>query len=1038
MNRYDVDGNAHRSRYEDDNASHASGRSYHSSSSAPSRRSHLPAMPQHMQHQHQNEYRRYAASDVGGSSSASAWTGPSIRLPQHHHPQHQSQPQQSHHHYHQEHRTTYARSAVSDHRHGGGESNTDLVKNIFRAASAARRRRTGSFDAGHARQQQQQRGGVVDLNPERGGQAQRWQYQQQQQQQQQGQKPTEAEAEDQTAAQFARQSSMAGYLSKLGSTIPTYKRRFFVLKPQTLLYYFVSADDVEPRGCIELDDHVVVGRDVERLDDGRCRFEVWVGGDNDDGGDGDEGKANAVGDNGRRRVVLEAPNEETAHNWMEAISTQRLSHTKSVIAKCQEREGGLEDRIKSLEKELEAMRAIKAERDTALEDVQHWRRRHEELDEGVRLLTRVVRRPPVTAEKKADGDSSDSDDQSNKQREEEQQLLDLSIPDTSFASLRNVMGQLRSASHLAVKDAEAATERVSCLETSLSEAEDRIQHLERENVILRQDSQRRKRDNKILVKEVKNLRRSMEESRIEEDGRQKSAEKAGKLMAELEAHVATTLQLQQKLLSVSGSGDTEAKEMTESDAEDASAAAAKSARDDVDPGQDADEEADTANAPSPSKTPTKDNTHKSFTSSRKDNVARPPVFGDSPSPIAPTKLALVDNKDEAKATKGSLIDDEPSSSDEEDEDTEPNAIITETGQATSRLTCPLVDISSTNNTTGRASIESAASALSATGGEMYHLTFRSKKIGLQFQKVPTSSAKRGSLSSALADATDRSRAEDGELGQIAAIARRSEANDGAQQDVNAKVAMPIDVVLVCGFHGFDDNINPRRPDLGARLVAFDGISVELGSWTFDSIRRGIQARSRPLTLSFRNDPLSIQQREILTKAVAELNQSTTPAPRPLPPYQTKGRANHMRGAEDDTSSVGTFRSNFSSFMPEPPPSPGGESFVSSSSAASSFISRLHHVHSASGFGDMEASGHADESSYQSFRDVSSARNGAGPGDALSVISAGSAKSRASGFFSGIAGKTSRNKDDKKPKFMTQESGSLNDHQHHRDFEASLL
>ena len=128
------------------------------------------------------------------------------------------------------------------------------------------------------------------------------------------------------------------------------------------------------------------------------------------------------------------------------------------------------------------------------------------------------------------------------------------------------MGQLRSTSHLAVKDAEAATERLSSLETSLSEAEDRIQHLERENVILRQDSQRRKRDNKILVKEVKNLRRSMEESRIEEDGRQKSAEKAGKLMAELEAHVATTLQLQQKLLSVSGSGDTEAKEMTESGA----------------------------------------------------------------------------------------------------------------------------------------------------------------------------------------------------------------------------------------------------------------------------------------------------------------------------------------------------------------------------------------------------------------------------------------------------------------------------------------
>ena len=52
------------------------------------------------------------------------------------------------------------------------------------------------------------------------------------------------------------------------------------------------------------------------------------------------------------------------------------------------------------------------------------------------------------------------------------------------------------------------------------------------------------------------------------------------------------------------------------------------------------------------------------------------------------------------------------------------------------------------------------------------------------------------------------------------------------------------------------------------------------------------------------------------------------------------------------------------------------------------------------------------------------------------MSTGSARSRASGFFSGITGKS--NQDEKKPKFMTQESGSLNDHQDHRDFQASLL
>ena len=732
----------------------------------------------------------------------------------------------------------------------------------------------------------------------------------------------------------------------------------------------------------------------------------------------------------RRRVVLEAPNEEVARKWMEAISTERLSHTKTVIAAARQTEGGLQDKIRSLEKGLEAMRKFKSERDTALEDVEHWRRRHEGLDEGIRLLTRVVRRPPIASgdDNKDDASDGDDDGHADKQREEEQKLLDMSIPDTAFASLRNAMGQLRSSSHLAVRDAEMATERATTLETSLSVAEERIQQLERDNAALRQDSQRRKRDNKILVKEVKNLRCSMEDSRIEEDGRKRSAGEAGRLMAELEAHVATTLQLQQKLLSVSGSpGDRGHKTGTkaESESNDETDLDTKSTA-----GDEGRKVTSTNDVLNPSKTPTKDNTHKAFNSRKDKDIVRPPDVSDSPSPIAPTKLALVDNNEDAKATKGSLIDDESSSS---DEDTESNAIVTETGQATSRLTCPLVDISSTNNTTGRASIESTASASGAAGGDMYHLTFRSKKIGLQFQKVPALSTKRSSLSSAMIDTSERGRAEDGELGQIAAIARRSEANNSAEQD--AKVAMPIDVVLVCGFHGFDDNVNPRRPDLGARLVAFDGISVELGSWTFDSIRRGIQARSRPITLSFRNDPLSIQQREILTKAVAELDNSVPPVPRPMLLPHRKHQASHVRAVEDDTSSVGTFRSNFSSLMPEHPPSPGGESFVSSSSAASSFIGRLHQVHSAAGFGDTEASGHAEESSYQSFRDTGSARHGGG-GEASSVISTGSARSRASGFFSGITGKS--NQDEKKPKFMTQESGSLNDHQDHRDFQASLL
>lgn len=57
----------------------------------------------------------------------------------------------------------------------------------------------------------------------------------------------------------------------------------------------------------------------------------------------------------------------------------------------------------------------------------------------------------------------------------------------------------------------------------------------------------------------------------------------------------------------------------------------------------------------------------------------------------------------------------------------------------------------------------------------------------------------------------------------------------------------------------------------ARVVAFDGIPVEVGHWTFESIRKSIQARGRPLTLSFRNDVLTPNQRKILTKAIDDLN-----------------------------------------------------------------------------------------------------------------------------------------------------------------------
>ena len=54
------------------------------------------------------------------------------------------------------------------------------------------------------------------------------------------------------AARLARASVKAGYLHGLGEN-HEWKRRFFVLKPTTMLYYFGSDADEEPLGCVDVE-----------------------------------------------------------------------------------------------------------------------------------------------------------------------------------------------------------------------------------------------------------------------------------------------------------------------------------------------------------------------------------------------------------------------------------------------------------------------------------------------------------------------------------------------------------------------------------------------------------------------------------------------------------------------------------------------------------------------------------------------------------------------------------------------------------------
>ena len=196
------------------------------------------------------------------------------------------------------------------------------------------------------------------------------------------------------------------------------------------------------------------------------------------------------------------------------------------------------------------------------------------------------------------------------------------------------------------------------------------------------------------------------------------------------------------------------------------------------------------------------------------------------------------------------------------------SVVTDNGQATSRLSCPLADVVPTHATT-------AQNGGTEQETEVYHLTFYSRKIGIQFQKAPPAPTKpKGLLTDALtadlkgeSDGSDKTAAE---LRNIAAFSSLAAGRDGKNKEV-CPLAMPQDIVLVCGFDGFDESGNNQRPKLGARLVAFDGVSVEVGHWTFDSIRKAIKARGRPLTMSFRNDFLTTEQRAVLTKAVMEVD-----------------------------------------------------------------------------------------------------------------------------------------------------------------------
>eukprot|EP00804_Cyclotella_cryptica_P025648 CCRYP_002879-RA/>CCRYP_002879-RA protein AED:0.00 eAED:-0.00 QI:0/-1/0/1/-1/0/1/0/1029 len=765
------------------------------------------------------------------------------------------------------------------------------------------------------------------------------------------------------ALTFARAAPLSGYLRKLGKNIPTFKRRFFVLKPSTHLYYFMSPTDVEPRGCIDLDLVRENGerggcevREIGVLPDGTFRFELLF--DDEDVEEEPENTHNDTSDTNcnttplhqnkdfqKKSIVLEARTEEIGREWMAKLQTERLSTARDEIDFLKATLAEMKATSSRWERvaEDEQARADEAEkqRDTATIEAKYWEEKFNDLNKAVGLLSDLV----TNDEKSDDMFNSDSFAES---------IEGLDLNGTNFIHVSKAFKTIHDNHIAASEEAEVERKRADDLEKRLMESESRFAKAEAElcqvwedNCAIQKELKKSKREKKVLVREVraqrakasndsqKNLLSTKQESSCastEQSLTQKQGSKCDdsestslppkikmsseqqRLVIELEEHVMSGLRLSEQFLTLNGiepsvvgddldsciepshsspvrnpdhhplheSGvptklcsllddDSHDESTLPDDDEDSTTDVNQFAkRSDVFETQCADSESNGQLGPSHS---THDIDNNNDTSADKTSIQHILEAQAPEDPYAYYKdllgeklvsQNLNDRFSEAVSPTPNNIEPVSTQSDQSSVDQARPPTITETGHATSKLACPLRDVGETPRSYPR------GSAL-GDDNEVYHITFYSAKIGLQFQKVPVENSSVGLLTDAMtADLGANRTALD--LERIATISQQSRNTSNAKKPaMECPPVRPVDMVLVCGFVGFDESTGNSRPRIGARLVAFDGIPVEVGKWTFESIRKSIQARGRPLTLSFRNDFLTPKQREILTKAVNDVN-----------------------------------------------------------------------------------------------------------------------------------------------------------------------
>jgi hypothetical protein len=825
-----------------------------------------------------------------------------------------------------------------------------------------------------------------------------------------------------SAAVLARSNGVvqAGFLQKLGENIPEFKRRFFVLKPETSLYYYLSPNETEPRGKIDLEGSAI--DQMEKTPDGRLRFIVSLKRDDDcgieeknrgdynnnyDDNDDDNDNNNNNHDSNdttkssyqqqkQQKIVLEARSVEIGEEWIRHMKGERVSFLKEKNESLTSTITKQANEIADLEQQIQHFRMIETDRDGALEDAQNWKNKFSRLDEAMRLLTQQIRKSVTTPFAKEDRKNYEGDDDSGEyvveneglkgKNENENEIYDFSdndkenpagkqssskedachevpginthkssikkssglallddlahedmdveeimdVPGTYFSGLSNACKQQKESSKLALIEASAAVddvlqanERVEVIQKRMHKAEKQILKLWEENCDIRKTLKQKKREKRVLVKEVKQLQQTVQDLKVNikksstvvlgpnkplaEDGPMADTmigSDEERLIIELEEHVASSIRLHERLLA----GTDFDREMEQSISTDQTSvnfetmdmslngAHSRFEHGGLETGKAKllslfDDETDSDDS-SVRQQDSIDNNSRIETRSLMGSIASSADYiaiKHIPSVMSvgkPPSLSFVDTDVRSPERVNPLLelDDEKHEEESKRNFCKPSSpkLITENGKATSRLVCPLADVVDVR---GRFAIGNDVGSADDEGNSdlrVHHLTFYSQKIGLQFQKAsPAPLKSRGLLTDAVtADLVEEVGGSDktaAELRSIASIASLAKGGINRQRrESKCPLSVPEDIVLVCGFEGFDDSGVNQRPKSGARLVAFDGVSVEVGKWTFESIKKAIKSRGRPLTLSFRNDFLTTKQRATLTKAVKDIDAKRDP------------------------------------------------------------------------------------------------------------------------------------------------------------------